>query len=67
MIAISIEVIILMAVIYSILLGVGLAFFDVGLQPKYKRFFKVVLATAGGFISVFFVAHLIMFYPKIVP
>jgi hypothetical protein len=66
-IAISIEVIILMAVLYSILLGVGLTFFDVGLQPKYKRFFKVVLATAGGLISVFFVAHLIMFYPNIVP
>ena len=67
MIAISIEVIILMAVIYSLLLGVGLAFFDVGLQPKYKRFINLVLATAGGLISAFFVAHLVMFYPKIVP
>jgi Fe-S oxidoreductase/nitrate reductase gamma subunit len=64
---IFIEVLILMAVIYSLFLGGRLAVFDLGLQPKYNRFIRWVLATIGGVISAFFVAHLALFYPRLLP
>ena len=66
-IALSVEVLILMAVLFSILLGVGPLLFDIGLHPKYNRFIKWALALVGGLVSAFFVAHLALFYPKLVP
>ncbi len=66
-IGIVVEVLILMGVIYSLFLGGRLAIFDLGLQPKYNRFIRWVLATIGGVISAFFVAHLVLFYPRLVP
>jgi NADH:ubiquinone oxidoreductase subunit 4 (subunit M) len=67
MIDISVEVLILMVLIYSLLLTVDLALVDLGLQPKYNRFIKLVMATVGGLISIFFIAHLVLFYPKLAP
>ncbi len=66
-IAISFEVLILMALLFSILLGVGLFLFDIGLHPRYNRFIKWAFALVGGLVSAFFVAHLALFYPKLVP
>ena len=65
--AISLEVVILMAMLFSILLGVGLLLFDIGLHPKYNRFIKWALTLVGGLVSAFFVAHLALFYPKLLP
>ena len=66
-IALSVEVLILMAVLFSILLGVELLLFDIGLHPKYSRFIKWALTLVGGLVSAFFVAHLALFYPKLLP
>ncbi|MBM4349079.1 MAG: hypothetical protein FJ106_04240 [Deltaproteobacteria bacterium] len=65
--AIAIEVIILTAMIYSFFLGLRLTLSDLGLQPKYEGFLKLVLTTLGIFILTFFIAHLILFYPGIIP
>jgi len=66
-IAIAVEVVILMTLIYSLFLAIRLVIVDVGFQPKYERFLKVVLGIVGGLVSAFFVAHLILFYPKLIP
>ena len=66
-VAITIEVVILMAVIYSLFSAVRLVIVDVGFQPKYDRFLKWVFGIVAGLVSAFFVAHLILFYPKLVP
>ncbi len=66
-IAICIEVLILMALLFSILLGVGLLVFDIGLHPKYSRFIRWALVLVGSLVSAFFAAHLTLFYPKLVP
>jgi hypothetical protein len=65
--AIAIEVGILMVVIYSIFLAVRLTIVDVGFQPKYDRFVKWALVLVGSLVSAFFVAHLALFYPKLLP
>ena len=65
--AIAIEVVIMVALTYSLLLGMRLTVFDIGLEPKYDRFLKWVLAIVGCLISAFFVAHLTLFYPKLLP
>jgi len=64
-VAIIVEVIILMAVIYSLFAGVEFALFDLGLDQKYKRFIERVLVIIGCLALVFFAAHLITFYPRI--
>jgi hypothetical protein len=67
MAAIAIEVIILAVMIYSFFLGLRLALSDLGLQPGYERFLKLVLTTLSIFILTFFIAHLILFYPGFIP
>jgi len=64
-VAIIVEVIILMGVIYSLFLGVKLSAFDFGLGEKYQRFINWVLMIVGCIALVFFVAHLFSFYPRI--
>jgi hypothetical protein len=64
-IAIVVELLILMAIIYSLFLGLKLAVFDFGLDQKYKKFIEWVLMIVGCLAFVFFVAHLITFYPRI--
>jgi len=63
--AIMVELVILMAVIYSLFLGLKLAVFDFGLDQKYKKFIEWVLMIMGCLAFVFFAAHLITFYPRI--
>ncbi len=62
-IAIAIEVIILAAIAYSILNGVKLTVFDLGLRSKYNRFINTVLLIVGCMVLVFFIAHLTFLYP----
>lgn len=64
-IAIFIEVLILAAIIYALLTGAWLTIFDLGFKSKYKKFIAIVLAFLGCIIVVFFIAHLISFYPTI--
>jgi hypothetical protein len=64
-IAIAVEIIVLMGVIYALFLGVKLSAFDFGLEEKYQRFIDWVFVVMGCLAFVFFVAHLILFYPRI--
>ena len=64
-IAIIVEVIILMGVIYSLFLGVKFTALDFGLEEKYKRFICWVFMIMGCMALVFFFAHLFAFYPRL--
>ena len=66
-IAIVIEVLILVGVIYCFFLAARLTILDVGFQPKYDRFLRWALRIVGAVLSAFFVAHLTLFYPKLLP
>jgi hypothetical protein len=66
-IAIVIEVLILMGVIYCFFLAARLTMLDVGFNSKYDRFLRWTLRIVGGMISAFFIAHLTLFYPKLLP
>jgi hypothetical protein len=65
--AIIIELIVIMGTIYGLFLGLRLALSDLGLNPKYQEFIKLALTTVWILVMVFFVSHLILFYPKITP
>ena len=65
--AIVVEVLILMGAIYCFFLAARLTILDVGFQPKYDRFLRWALGIVGAMISAFFVAHLTLFYPKLLP
>ena len=64
-VAIVVEVIILMGLIYSLFLGVKLSALDFGLEEKYQRFINWVFVIVGCLAFVFFIAHLIAFYPRL--
>ena len=66
-IAIVIEVLVLMGVIYCLFLAARLTMLDVGFDSKYNRFVTWALGIVGVMISAFFVAHLSLFYPKLLP
>ncbi len=66
-IAIIIEVLILTGVIYCLFLAVRLTFLDIGFRPKYERFVRWALGIVGVVLTVFFIAHLTLFYPKLLP
>ena len=62
-IAIGVELLILGVAVLSLLWGVRIALFDLGLGPKYRPFITIALTVVGGVVMVFMVAHLISFYP----
>lgn len=66
-IAILVELVLLMGLIYSLFAGGKFVLLDLGLDPKYSPFIKWVLGIIGFLGLVFFTAHLITFYPKISP
>lgn len=66
-IAIIIEVLILMGVIYCLFLAARLTILDVGFDSKYDRFVGWALGIVGAVISAFFIAHLTLFYPRLHP
>ena len=66
-IAILIELTIFMAITCSLLVGMNIAIFDLGLDLKYRQFIKWVLTIMGCLALIFFASHLIAFYPRISP
>ena len=66
-IAILVELVILMGIIYALFTGGRLVLLDLGLNQKYSPFIKWVLRIMGFLALIFFVAHLITFYPRISP
>ncbi len=63
--AIVVEVIVLMGVITSLFLGVKLSALDFGMGEKYQKFIDWVFVIMGCLALVFFVAHLVAFYPRL--
>jgi len=63
--AMAAEVIILMGVIYSLFLAVKLSALDFGLEEKYQKFIDWVFMIMGCLALVFFIAHLVTFYPRL--
>ena len=63
-VVIIVEIVILMGVIWSLFLGVKLSAFDFGLEEKYQRFIYWVFMIMGCLALVFFIAHLVTFYPR---
>jgi hypothetical protein len=66
-IAILVELIILMGIIYALFTGGKFVLFDLGLNQEYSPFIKWVLRIMGILALIFFAAHLITFYPRISP
>jgi hypothetical protein len=64
-IAIAVEVTILMGVIYALFLAVKLSALDFGLEKKYEKFIGWVFLIMGCLAFVFFIAHLVTFYPRL--
>ena len=64
-IAVLIEVALLGIVFYSILAGVRLILFDLGIKQQYNKIVTIFLAAAGSLFLVFLFSHLFTFYPKI--
>lgn len=65
-IIILIELVILAGLIYSLFSGLRFTLIDYRLNPKYKPFIQRVLIILGCLSLVFFIAHLISFYPKFI-
>ena len=65
-IAIFVEVLILATIMFSILWGVRLIFFDLLPVPKYKNMVTAALTLVGIIALVFFISHLTTFYPAVV-
>jgi len=63
-VVILVEVIVLMGVIGSLFLGVKLTAFDFGVEEKYKKFLCWAFMIMGCLALVFFIAHLVTFYPR---
>ena len=64
-VVIIVEIVVLMGVIGSLFLGVKLSALDFGLEEKYKRFICWVFVIMGCLALVFFIAHLVTFYPRL--
>ena len=60
-----VEIIVLMGVIGSLFLGVKLTALDFGVEEKYKKFLSWVFMVIGCLALVFFIAHLVTFYPRV--
>ncbi len=56
-----------MGALYCLFLAARLTILDVGFRPKYDRFVRWALGIVGVAISAFFIAHLTLFYPKLLP
>ena len=64
-VAILVEVLILAAIFYVLLAGAWLTIFDLGLRPKYHKIVAMALVVTGAMAVIFFIAHLISFYPTL--
>jgi len=66
-IAVIVELAILTALTYCLFVGVEFTLFDLGFGKKYKTFVTWVMMIMGCLALIFFLAHLITFYPRISP
>ena len=64
-IAILIELALLGLIAYVMLNGVRLIIFDLGARQKYQKVIVMALVAVGVISVVFFIAHLIAFYPGV--
>ena len=64
-ISIFFEWLVLLAIFYHILKGVGLMVADLGMGSKYMKGIKMALIAVGSLLAVFLIAHLTAFYPGI--
>jgi succinate dehydrogenase/fumarate reductase cytochrome b subunit len=64
-IAIIVEVLLLAGITYAVLNGVRLTASDLGIGPKYGRAVVLALLAVGFIVVIFFIAHLITFYPAV--
>ena len=64
-VAIFVEVALLAAIFYFILNGVRLILFDLGLTQKYSNIITFLFGVVGCILLVFFISHLVTFYPTI--
>lgn len=64
-VAIFLELTLLTAFLYSFLVAIRLTLFDLGLDPKYKKFLRISLLIIGGMVLSFLIAHLFTFYPRL--
>jgi hypothetical protein len=66
-IAILVELVIVMGMVYALFTSGKFVLFDFGLNKNYGPFIRWVLVIMGFLALIFFSAHLITFYPKILP
>ena len=64
-IAIIIEVIILVGIVYVVFNGARLAALDLGIKAKYNKVIIMAFLAVAAIVIVFFIAHLATFYPVI--
>jgi succinate dehydrogenase/fumarate reductase cytochrome b subunit len=62
-VAIFIEVLVLAAITYAVFNGVRLAALDLGVRARHNRAIVLALFAVGFILLVFFIAHLLTFYP----
>ena len=63
--AIFVELIIIVALMYSLFMGMNLGLVDLGLDRKYLKFLKIIAILMSCLILFFLVSHLITFYPRL--
>ncbi|OGQ00016.1 MAG: hypothetical protein A2026_19220 [Deltaproteobacteria bacterium RBG_19FT_COMBO_46_12] len=61
--AIFVELVIIVAAMYSLFMGMNLGLVDLGLDRKYLKFLKIIAILMSCLILFFLVSHLITFYP----
>jgi hypothetical protein len=63
--AIFVELVIIVAAMYSLFIGMNLGLVDLGLDRKYLKFLKIIAILMSCLILFFLVSHLITFYPSL--
>jgi hypothetical protein len=63
--AIFVELVIIVAAMYSLFMGMNLGLVDLGLDRKYLKFLKIIAILMSCLILFFLVSHLIAFYPSL--
>ena len=63
--AIFVELVIIVAAMYSLFMGMNLGLVDLGLDRKYIKFLKIIAILLSCLILFFLVSHLITFYPSL--
>jgi hypothetical protein len=63
--AIFVELVIIVAAMYSLFIGMNLGLVDLGLDRKYIKFLKIIAILLSCLILFFLVSHLITFYPSL--